>query len=233
MVNAANRRYLECESERRCGVRQYLLEDSVMKNARLASGFVGLLGAIALVACAGAYAGLGKAEIGAAMPAFKLTDYAGEEHQLSEYAGKVVVIDFLSRDCPWSKGAAPSIASLAKQYEGKDVVFLGINSNAGSTAEAMEKYARSASIPYPIAIDEKNQYADVVGATRTPEIYVIDRAGKLAYHGAYDNRKAPEETGDVNYTKDAIDAVLAGEPVAKAEISAWGCTIKRASKSAS
>jgi thiol-disulfide isomerase/thioredoxin len=205
-------------------------EDSVMKRNRLASGFVGLLGAIALVVSASAYAGLGKAEIGAPMPDFKLTDYAGKTHQLSDYAGKVVVIDFLSKDCPWSRGAAPAIAEVAKSYAGKDVVFIGINSNQGTTADAMAKYAESGSIPYPIAVDAQNKYADTVGATRTPEIYVVDREGKLAYHGAYDNRKSPEQIGDVNYTKDAIDAVLAGKPVAKTEISAWGCTINRAPK---
>ncbi len=201
-----------------------------MKNTRRASALVGLMGALALVACAGAYAGLGSVEVGAAMPDFKLTDYAGKTHQLSDYAGKVVVIDFLSKDCPWSRGAAPAIAELAKSYEGQEVVFIGINSNEGVTADAMSKYAKDGSIPYPIAIDPQNKYADTVGATRTPEIYVIDRAGKLAYHGAYDDRKSPEQVGDENYTKDAIDAVLAGKPVAKAEVSAWGCSIKRAPK---
>jgi peroxiredoxin len=185
---------------------------------------------LALAVSTPAFADLGRAEIGAAMPNFKLTDYTGKEHQLSDYAGKIVVIDFLSKDCPWSRGAAPSITDLANEYQGKDVVFIGINSNAGTTHEAMAKYAESGSIPYPIAIDEQNKYADTVGATRTPEMYVIDRDGKLAYHGAYDNRKSPEEIGAVNYTKGAIDALLAGKPVAKAEVAAWGCTINRAAK---
>lgn len=203
-----------------------------MKNVRQVSAWAGLLGAVALLACVGAYAGLGKVAVGSAMPDFTLKDYNGETHQLSKYAGKVVVIDFLSKDCPWSRGAAPAIAKLADDYEGKDVVFIGINSNEGTTADAMAKYAESGSIPYTIVIDAENKYADTVGATRTPEMYVIDRTGKLAYHGAYDNRKAPEEVGSENYTKNAIDAVLAGKPVAKTEVSAWGCTIKRVSKNA-
>lgn len=203
-----------------------------MKNVRQVSAWAGLLAAVGLLACAGAYAGLGKVAVGSAMPDFTLTDYNGESHQLSKYAGKVVVIDFLSKDCPWSRGAAPNIAELAKSYQGKDVVFLGINSNEGTTADAMAKYAESGSIPYAIAIDTGNKYADTVGATRTPEMYVIDKSGILVYHGAYDNRKSPEEVGSENYTKNAIDAVLAGKPVAKSEVSAWGCTIKRTSKNA-
>ena len=203
-----------------------------MRNVRQVSAFVGFLGAAALLACADAYAGLGKVAVGTAMPDFTLTDFNGETHHLSKYAGKVVVIDFLSKDCPWSRGASPSIAKLAREYESKGVVFIGINSNDGTTADAMSKYAESGSIPYAIVIDTENKYADTVGATRTPEMFVIDRTGKLAYHGAYDNRKAPEEVGGENYTKNAIDAVLAGKPVAKTEVSAWGCTIKRVSKNA-
>lgn len=202
-----------------------------MNKTRIGTVLVAALAAIGLVV-AGANADLGKAEVGAAMPNFKLTDYTGKTHQLSDYAGKVVVIDFLSKDCPWSRGAAPSIAELAKQYPGGDVVFIGINSNEGATHDAMAAYAKTAGIGYAIVLDEHNAYADIVGATRTPEMFVIDKTGKLAYHGAYDNRKSPEEVGNENYTKNAIDAVLAGKPVAKPEVSAWGCTIKRAAKRA-
>ena len=201
-----------------------------MKKPQPVAAIVGLLGAIALVVSAGAFADLGKVEIGSTMPNFKLTDYNGKEHQLSDYAGKIVVIDFLSKDCPWSRGAAPGIAGLAREYDGLDVVFIGINSNDGATRDGMATYAESASISYVIALDPENKYADTVGATRTPEIFVVDREGELAYHGAYDNRTSPEQTGDVNYTKNAVDALLEGKSVAKPEVSAWGCTIKRAAK---
>ena len=201
-----------------------------MTKTRIGTVLLGTLGAVALTLAIGANADLGKAEVGSAMPNFSLTDYTGKTHQLSDYEGKIVVIDFLSKDCPWSRGAAPAIADLARQYDANDVVFIGINSNAGMTHEAMKAYADTTSIPYAITLDEQNTYADVVGATRTPEMFVVDRNGTLAYHGAYDDRKSPEEIGGVNYTKDAIDALLAGKPVAKPEVSAWGCTIKRVAK---
>jgi hypothetical protein len=66
-----------------------------------------------------------------------------------------------------------------------------------------------------------------VGASRTPEIYIVDTEGKLAYHGAYDDRKAPDMAGETPYVANALDNLLAGEPVATPEVSAWGCTIKR------
>jgi thiol-disulfide isomerase/thioredoxin len=186
-----------------------------------------ILACLALVGGA-IHAAQGKVAIGAAMPEFTLKDQNGTTHTLSQHKGQVVVLNFLSKDCPWSRGAEPSVSALAKEYAGKDVVFLGINSNEGVTAEQMKQYAADAGIPYAILIDGGNIYADAVAASRTPEIYVIDKTGKLTFHGAYDDRKEPESNGATNYTKLAIDATLAGKPVEKAEVHAWGCGIKRA-----
>jgi thiol-disulfide isomerase/thioredoxin len=191
---------------------------------------LGIAAVLAACVALGAQADLHQAKIGEALPDFTLTDANGKTHKLSAYKGKPVVINFLSRDCPWSKGAEPSVSALAKEFEGKDVVFIGVNSNDGATAAQMKDYAASAGIPYAIVIDEGNVYADAVGASRTPEIYVVDKSGTLVYHGAYDDRKEPEGKGATNYTKLAIEAVLAGKPVEKAEVNAWGCGIKRVEK---
>ncbi len=185
--------------------------------------------AVMLSICGPALAGMGEVEIGEEMPDFTMTDYTGAEHSLSDYRGKVVVLEFLSQHCPWSRGAAPSIADVAEKH-GEDVVFLGIDSHRATTHADNAAYAEKMDIQYPILRDENNVYADKVGATRTPELYVIDEEGVLRYHGAYDNRKSPQDTGDVNYLAKAIDAVVSGEPVEKAEVSAWGCTIKRVAK---
>ena len=83
------------------------------------------------------------------MPEFSLTDYTGKAHKLSEYKGKVVVLNFMSKDCPWSRGAAPATAALSKEVAGKDVVVLGIDSNAGASHATDKAYAEQAAIPYP------------------------------------------------------------------------------------
>lgn len=197
-----------------------------LRTSALTFGFAVALAAFAMLA----QAAHDKPAIGAAFPDFSLTDQNGVKHTLSQHKGQVVVLNFLSKDCPWSKGAEPSVSALSKEYAGKDVVFLGVNSNVGATAENMKAYAASAGIPYAILIDEGNVYADAVAASRTPEIYVIDKEGKLQFHGAYDDRKEPEAKGTTNYTKLAIDSVLAGKPVEKPEVNAWGCGIKRVEK---
>lgn len=201
-------------------------------NARVLHSTMVAAAVAALIAGLGgsALAEMGEVAIGGKMPDFQLTDYTGETHSLSDYKGKVVVLEFMSQHCPWSRGAAPSIAALSKKYDDENVVFLGIDSHRSTTHEDNKAYAKEIGIPYPVLRDENNVYADAVGATRTPELYVVDEEGVLRYHGAYDNRKSPGDTGDVNYLAKAVDAVVAGEPIEDAEVNAWGCTIKRVAK---
>lgn len=165
---------------------------------------------------------------GATVPDFKLKDSTGKEHTLGELKGKVVVLEFSSPSCPWSRATDPHIAELATSYAGKDVVFLGVDSNNGVTPEDLKKHAEENKIPFPILKDEGNDFADAVGAKQTPEMFVVDKDGKLAYHGAYDNRKTPEAKGDTNFVSAAVDALLAGKEVEKKEEKTWGCGIKRA-----
>ena len=73
-----------------------------------------------------------------------------------------------------------------------------------------------------------NSNIDAAGARVTPEIYVIDKEGKLAYHGAPDDRAGPTSTPTAFYLKDALDALTAGKAVEKPTVKAWGCGIKRA-----
>lgn len=168
-------------------------------------------------------------EIGAEVPDFKLSDCCGKEHTLSSLKGKVVVLSFTSQTCPWSKGHDPDADALAKEYAGKDVVFIHIDSAKDNTAESIHEYKEENKLEIPVLKDVNNAFADQVGAKQTPEVFVVDKEGKLAYHGAYDNRKEPTAKGSENYVKAAVDALLDGKPVQTAQVKAWGCGIKRAS----
>lgn len=171
----------------------------------------------------------GKApDIGGVMPDFTLRAYGGNEYTLSELQGKIVVLDFCSQECPYSRGIDKDISALSTAYGQKGVVFLGIDSHKSTSVEEIREYAIKEMVLFPILKDESNKYADAVAATRTPEIYILDRDLKLAYHGAYDDRKGPEKKAEKHYVKEALDSLLAGEPVKTPEVKAWGCTIKRA-----
>lgn len=166
--------------------------------------------------------------IGQPVPDFKLKDAEGAEHTLSAHKDALVVLVFTSMHCPWARGAQPDLDALSKAYADKGVVFYGVDSNKDTTAAALKAYAEEKKIAFPILIDAGNAYANTLGAKVTPEIFLVDKAGKLAYHGAFDNRTGPEQAGSEAHLKDALDAVLAGKPVEKPTVKAWGCGINRA-----
>lgn len=166
-------------------------------------------------------------EIGQPLPDFALKDTSGKEHKLADYAGKIVVLNFVSQECPFSRGADPAINALATKYADKGVVFLGVDSHKDTTPEAIAKHIESAKVPYPILKDGDNAYADAVGAKVTPELFIAGKDGKLAYHGAPDNRTSPDGEASEHYADAALAALVEGKAVETPEVKAWGCSIKR------
>ncbi len=173
--------------------------------------------------------------IGTKVDNFTLRDFRGQSVSLGE-AGKdkVVVLAFLGVECPLAKLYAPRLAELAKQYESKGVVFLGIDANRQDAVTEIAAFARTHEINFPILKDLNQQVADRVGAKRTPEVVVLDRGRAIRYRGRIDDQYGFKS--NMNYQKvatgerdlvDALDAVLAGQQVAKAEVPAQGCLIGR------
>jgi thiol-disulfide isomerase/thioredoxin len=165
--------------------------------------------------------------IGEAFPNFELPDFDGKTHTLEKYLGNIVVLEMASMHCPYSRGTDPHLVELATAYADKDVVVVGIDSHNSTTVEDIKKYAAEVKKTYPILKDEGNKYADVIGAKVTPEIYVIDKEGKLVYHGAFDDRADPTKKGENAYTENAVKAALEGKPANPDRVKAWGCSIKR------
>jgi thiol-disulfide isomerase/thioredoxin len=165
--------------------------------------------------------------IGEAFPNFELPDFDGKTHTLERYLGKTVVLEMASIHCPYSRGTDPHLMELANAYADKDVVVVGIDSHSSTTVEDIKKYAAEVKKTYPILKDEGNKYADTIGAKVTPEIYVIDKEGKLVYHGAFDDRTDPTKKGENAYTENAVKAALDGKPANPNRVKAWGCSIKR------
>lgn len=169
-------------------------------------------------------------EIGAEVPKFELPGTDGKTHALADHDGKIVVLQFCSQNCPYSRGADPDIAKFAKTLAEKDVVLYGIDADKETTVESIKAYNDKRDLEFVTLKDVDNVYADKLYAKQTPEFFVIDSEGNLAYHGAFDNRVAPEEAGDVNYVLNAVNALLAGEEVEEPEVRAWGCSIARAKR---
>jgi alkyl hydroperoxide reductase subunit AhpC len=116
---------------------------------------------------------------------------------------------------------------LAQDYKARGVAVIGINSNSTESADAVKTHAAANNLTFPIMKDPGNKIADRLGATKTPEAYVLDSNNKLVYHGRIDNSR---EASGVNSSelRNALDSLLAGKPIEKTTAMAFGCTIKRA-----
>lgn len=171
----------------------------------------------------------GEISPGDTMPDFTMTDDEGNEHTLSDYRDRIVVLDFCSHKCPFSVGADARLNELAAAYAEHDVVFLGVDSHYDTPVSELREYRAGGGKAYPILKDEGHAYADLIGARVTPEIFIVDPDGVLIYNGAADNSFRPDSPGTVSYVEQALEQYLAEEPVRPSKTAGWGCTIKRSS----
>jgi peroxiredoxin len=167
--------------------------------------------------------------IGEAVADFSLPDADGKEHSLASLKGsKGTVLIFIATKCPVSNAYNERMQKLAEEYKAKGFNVVGINSNSTEPAAEVKSHAAEKGLTFAILKDPNNKIADRIGAQVTPEAYLLDASGKLLYHGRIDNSR----NGDAitaTELRDAIEAVLAGKPVEKTEVKAFGCSIKRAS----
>ncbi|HEV2293331.1 MAG TPA: thioredoxin family protein [Tepidisphaeraceae bacterium] len=171
------------------------------------------------------------AKVGEQAPEFSLQDQNGKTHKLSDYRGKVVVIEMFNQGCPYvvRHHKAKTMTSTAEKYKDKDVVWLAVNPTSGKTAEDNKTSAEAWDIDYPILNDTSTAVAQQYGAKTTPQMYIIDKEGKLVYNGAIDDDPSADGAkGDkaVNYVAKALDEVLAGKPVSTPETKPYGCGVK-------
>ena len=131
-----------------------------------------------------------KAVVGMKAPNFELVDLDGKKHKLSDYSGKIVVLEWYNPDCPfvkWAHNTGP-LKDMAARYTAKGVQWLAINSGAaGKQGHGLARNLASLkeySLSHPIALDESGAVGKAYGATNTPQLYIIDKAGVLVYAGA-------------------------------------------------
>lgn len=142
-----------------------------------------------------------------------------------------VVLVFLANRCGVTWQYADKIAALQKRYAGK-VTFIGVHSNIEETNEELVAGMRKHKL-YLVAVNDKptQELATYFGATVTPYFVVIDGKGVLRYRGAFDKMGGSiAESKRPQYLRPALDAILAGKPVANKTVRALGCEIARRKK---
>jgi peroxiredoxin len=172
-------------------------------------------------------------ELGAAAPGFSLADHSGKTWSLADFAGSpALLVVFMCNHCPYVKHVAPELARLAREYQGRGVAVVGINSNdyesyPDDAPAKMAEEIGSRGYTFPYLIDETQEVAKAYWAACTPDFYVFDKDRRLAYRGQMDASRP--QSGIPVTGKDlraALDAVLAGRPAPQEQRPSLGCNIK-------
>jgi len=178
-------------------------------------------------------------QTGSPAPDFTLTDLDGNPHKLSDYKGKIVVLEWNNPDCPFVKkhyDHSGNLPKLQKAATADGVVWLTINSGAAgnqggdySAAQLKAYLEKNHAAPTAYLPDHDGKVGHLYNAKTTPQLFVITADGTLAYDGAIDSIRSTD-VGDIakatNYLTAALTSVKAGQPVAKANTESYGCSVK-------
>ena len=174
---------------------------------------------------------------GAAAPEFTIQDATGKPVRLADYRGKFVVLEWTNPECPFVRKhySSNNMQGLQKEWGAKDVVWLAINSTNAKSSEFKTGGAMAAwmqaqgAAPRATLIDETSATGRAYGARTTPQMFVIDPAGRIVYNGAIDDRRStnPADAKDArNYVRAALTEATAGRPVSVASTTPYGCSVK-------
>ncbi|MBI4598208.1 MAG: thioredoxin family protein [Candidatus Omnitrophica bacterium] len=176
------------------------------------------------------------AEAGTPAPDVRLMDSRGTARSLSEFHGKIVVLEWWNPDCPFVKrhyGGA--MQRLQDTYTARGVIWLMINSSApgkqGRLApEAANTYAATHGVKATaMLLDPDGAAGRLYGAKTTPHMFIIDPQGTLAYAGAIDDHPAVDPSDPPpasNYVTQSLEALLAGRPIPVRTTTSYGCSVK-------
>src|SRR5271167_2461257 len=179
------------------------------------------------------------ARVGEPAPDFTATDTNGEVHKLSEYQGKLVVLEWTNRGCPYTQKHYNSgnMQSLQREWTGRGVVWLTVISSAPGkqgylTASEENAFLKQANaVPTAVLLDPAGTLGHLYDAKTTPHIFIINPKGALIYNGAIDDRPTTD-VSDVNgaktYLSIALEEATSGKPVSNPTSRPYGCSVKYA-----
>ena len=219
------------------------------RKLRFVAGLAGLAGiaGAALVLAGDAAAGPpvtvpDAPTVGSPAPTFTAVDTRGVSHSLAGYAGKWVVLEWFNHECPYTKkhyaamdDGVGNTQAMQREYTKRGVVWLSIVSSAPgkqgyTTAADADRLTREkGAAPTGIIRDTAGVIGLRYGARNTPQFAIIDPKGVLRYSGAIDDRRTArvkDIPGATNYVRAALDAGLAGKPIAITQTQPYGCDVK-------
>lgn len=191
-----------------------------------------------MVALSAGWAALAEVNVGELAPDFTARDINGKTHRLSDYRGKIVVLEAYNLDCPFCANhyKTGSMQALQEAVTSKGGVWLVVNSTHKGNPSyrppevARKEFAANGMKATAWLDDHDGKVGKLYGMKTTPHMFVIDPTGKVVYAGAIDDR--PTASGDPrtakNYVKLAVESLLAGRPVPVPNTKPYGCSVKYA-----
>ena len=175
--------------------------------------------------------------VGETAPDFSAGGASGKTVKLSDYKGKIVVLEWTSSECPFVHKWYDSgnMQKLQKKAAGEGVVWLSVNSSATGkpghwdTVAAKDWIKTTGAAPADILLDAGGEVGHMYGAQTTPHMFVIDKDGKLVYAGAIDSiasANADDIPKATNYVEQAIAELSAGKSVSMNSTKSYGCGVK-------
>jgi peroxiredoxin len=174
---------------------------------------------------------IGTPPIGSPVAGFERLDGRGDVHRLDDWrASRLVVLVFLKPDCPVAEMYAAPLVRLSAEFGRRGVSFIGIAPSGPDVLEELERFSTRHGLAFPVLRDPGAEIADRVGATRTPEVVVLDQARAIRYRGRIDDRYAigsrRRDAGRHDLVE-ALEELLDRRPVSRPETEPVGCPIDR------
>ena len=176
------------------------------------------------------------AAVGQAAPDFTAVDTAGKSHKLSDYKGKLVVLEWTNPGCPFvRKHYSGNMQGLQKEFTGKGVVWLAVNSTEAASGDYLAParlagcMAEKQGQPTATLMDESGKVGQLYGARTTPHMYIISPQGQLVYAGGIDSipsARVDDIKTATNYVRQGLTEALGGKPLSVASSRAYGCSVK-------
>ena len=196
-----------------------------------------LFSTLAVSALALAAPATAKIATGSNVSDMTVTDSNGVQHNLSDFAGKKVVLEWTNEGCPYVKKhySTNNMQNTQAMAEADGAVWLSVISSAPGKQgyktgiEANAWKAEQGAEVTAIVLDPEGSMGKTFAAKTTPHMYIIDESQTLVYQGAIDdNRSANPATvaGATNYVVAAMDDLKAGNAVAVSDTAPYGCSVK-------
>lgn len=174
-------------------------------------------------------------QIGDVVTDFKLKNIDDSFVSLADYSdAKGYIVVFTCNHCPYAQAYQERLVSLDQKYKGKGYPVIAISPSnpelyPADSFDEMKKLHKEMGFTFPYLIDEGQRIYPIFGATKTPQAFVLEKANNeniVRYIGAIDDNHEDASSVQKAYIADAIDALLAGQPVAVSTTKAIGCGIK-------